>query len=561
MRMITRICAAALLAGCSATAMAATPAARLENLEEQIRALSQQVDALKAEAKQQQDALKQQADDLKTQQDEAKTREAAAKKVAATTAKPGIANGRLSLASADGNFSAALRALLQFDTGYYMQQGAAKSLPTAYGPDLSSGQNLRRVFLGLQGKVFGDWSYYFLYDFGGASTETQGHILYAYLQFDGLAPFAIRAGAFPPPINVEDSTASADLLFFERNSPSNLQRNIAGAEGRDAISVIYTGKDVFGAVSLTGNKVQDGVKALAAAGATAVPNYDEQTAVAGRFAWLPVNTADAHWLVGVNGLHVFKLPDLTANGASTLSTTPGATAAHSYALADLPEFSVDSNGISLVSTGAMGANHVTSWGLETAGNYQNFYGQAGYYSYAVKRAAIAYNVYSGAGTSTVQTVQPSDNSFNGWYVQASWVLTGEARNYNPASASWTAPKPAKNFSIKDGTWGAFELAARYSVLDLNSHALDDASVVTGWTNSGKTFTYYNTVRGGEQKIATVAVNWFLNPAVKLAAQYQYIDVTRLQVPGVVTTAGTPALPTKNGGQKLSTLGLRFQLAI
>ena len=39
--------------------------------------------------------------------------------------------------------------------------------------------------------------------------------------------------------------------FFERNSPSNLQRNIAGSEGRDGISVFYTGERIFGALSLT----------------------------------------------------------------------------------------------------------------------------------------------------------------------------------------------------------------------------------------------------------------------------------------------------------------------
>ncbi|GAA0560476.1 porin [Rhizomicrobium electricum] len=557
MKTITKTLVAAFLAGTSASALAASPDARLQALQDQITALSKQIDDIKADA-QKQDAA------LKAQQDEAKAREADAKKAAATAksvAKPGIANGRLSIASSDGDFSASIRSLLQTDFGYYMQGGGAKSLPTAYGPDLSSGVNLRRVFLGLQGKVFGDWSYYFLYDFGGPSVEQQGHILYAYLQFDGFAPWAIKVGAYAPPINIEDSTASADLLFFERNSPSNLQRNIAGAEGRDAISVIYAGERLFGAVSLTGNKVQDGSKALAAAGATATPNYDEQAAVAGRIAYMPISTADAHWIIGVNGLHVFKLPDLVPTGANNLSNTPGLTARSTYSLADLPEFSVDSNGTQLVSTGAMAAGHVTSWGLETAGNYQNFYGQAGYYSYAVKRSPIAYNVYSAASTFAAQTVQPSDNTFSGWYVQGSWVLTGESHVYNAASASFGAPKPAKNFSLKDGTWGAFELAARFSDLDLNSHTGNTDNVVSAWTGTSKTYTYYNTVRGGEQKIVTVALNWYLNPAIRMALQYQYIDVSRLQTPAAVTTTGTPTLPALKGGQKLNTLGMRFQLSI
>jgi phosphate-selective porin OprO and OprP len=560
MKTITKLMAAALLAGSSASALAAAPDARLQALQDQISQLSKQVDALKADADKQESAIRQQQDEAKTRADEAK-KQAATVAAVASAPKPGIANGRLSITSSDGNFSASLRSLLQLDAGYYMQGGGAKSLPTTYGPDLSSGGNLRRVFLGVQGKVFGDFSYYFLYDFGGASTETQGHILYAYMQYDGLAPWAVRVGAFAPPINIEDSTASADLMFFERNSPSNLQRNIAGAEGRDAISVIYAGERIFGAVSLTGNKIQDGVKALQVGSTAPAANYDEQAAVAGRLSYMPVSQSNAHWIVGVNALHVFKLPDLTANGAANLSTTPGATARSSYSLGDLPEFSVDSNGVQLVSTGALAAGHVTSWGVETAGNYENFYGQAGYYSYAVKRSPIAYNVFSGVGTSATQVLQPSNNGFNGWYLQGSWVLTGESRVYNQATASFGAPKPAKNFSIKDGTWGAFEFVARYSSLDLNSHADDATNVVTGWTGSGKTYTYYNTVRGGEQKIVTVGINWYMNPALRMALDYQYIDVSRLQTPAAVTTNGTPTLPTLNGGQKLSTIGLRFQLSI
>jgi phosphate-selective porin OprO/OprP len=557
MKTITKLLAAALLTGTSASALAASPDARLQALQDQITALSKQVDDIKAEA-QKQDAA------LKAQKDEANAREAEAKKQAAaakSTAKPGIANGRLSIASSDGDFSASIRALLQADFGYYMQGGGAKSLPTAYGPDLSSGANMRRVFLGLQGKVFGDWSYYFLYDFGGPSVEQQGHILYAYLQYDGLAPWAVKIGAYAPPINIEDSTASADLMFFERNAPSNLQRNIAGAEGRNAITVMYAGERLFGAVSLTGNKIQDGSKALAAAGATATPNYDEQLAVAGRLAYMPVSTADAHWIVGANGVHVFKLPDLVPTSAANQSNTPGTTARSTYTLGDLPEFSVDSNGIQLVNTGAMAAGHVTSWGLETAGNYQNFYGQAGYYSYAVKRSPIAYNVYSAAGTYAPGIVQPWDNTFTGWYVQGSWILTGESRVYSAATASFGGPKPAKNFSLKNGTWGAFELVARFSDLDLNSHTGNADNVVTAWTGANKTYTYYNTVRGGEQKIMTVGLNWYLNPAIRMALDYQYIDVSRLQAPAAVQTAGAPTLPTLNGGQKLSTIGMRFQLSI
>lgn len=556
MRSITVLCAAALLAGASPSALAATTASRIQDLEQQIQALSKQVEELKTSASQQEAAVKAEQEAVKQQQAEVQSQQAAFKKQASAP-KAGIANGRLSVSSADGNFTAAVRGLLQVDAGAYFQQGSAASLPAAYGPDLSSGTNLRRVFLGLQGKVFGDWSYYFLYDFGGPAVETQGHILYAYVQYDGLAPWAFRIGAYAPPINIEDQTSSADLMFFERNSPSNIQRGIAGAEGRDAVSVLYTGQRLFGALSLTGGKVQEGAKALG--GGTA--QYGEQLAVVGRLSYLPISTDDAHWIVGVNGLHVFQLQKYVRTGAASLDTTPGAPAKTSFAIGDLPEFSVDSNGTKLIATPTMPASHVSSWGMETAANYKNFYGQAGYYAYYVNRSPIAYNVYSAPSVYAPSIVQPGDNQFSGWYVQGSWILTGEQRGYSPASGSFTAPKPAKPFSLKDGGWGAFELVARFSDTNLNDRTNDASNVVTDWTPTARSYTYYNTVRGGEQKIFTFGINWYLNAVIRTSLDYQYIDISRLQTPGVVTTAGTPSLPMLNGGQTLSTVAFRTQLVL
>jgi len=462
--------------------------------------------------------------------------------------KPGIANGRLTVASADGNFTVAVRALLQEDWAYYSQSAAAKALPAAYGPDLSSGTNLRRAELGLQGKVFGDWSYFFLYEFGNPGTEAPGHILNSYLQYDGLAPWAFRAGVYAPPSNFEDSTSGADLMFLERNAPSNLQRGIAGSEGRDAISVLYMGDRLFGALSYTGGKVQDG------------PIFDEQQAVLGRIAYMAYANADAHLLVGANGMYVIKLPDAVASGGTTLATTPGATALSSVTLADCPEISVDSNAIKLVSTGSLPANHVSQWGVETAGNYQNYYGQAGYYAFEVDRTPVAYTTYSSATTSATTIAYPSNNRLSAWYVQASWTLTGESKGYNQATAAFTSPKPAKPFSLVNGGWGAWELVARYSDLNLNDHVNDTSKVITNWTDaSTRTYTYYGTVRGGDQRIATFGVNWYPNSAVRIALDYQLIDVSRVQPPESVTTAGMPTLPVVNGGQNLQTVAMRMQI--
>lgn len=503
--------------------------ARIRSLEEQVQALSDQViDLKRSTGAQYEDVQKQQA----------------------SQAKLSIANGRPTFTSADGDFSAAIRALVQYDYAYYMQGASAKTLPAAYGPDLSSGSNFRRVYLGLQGKLFGDWSYNLNFDFGGSGgTEQPGHIQSVYLEYDGLAPWALRVGAYPPPANIEDGTGSGDTIFLERNSPSNLQRGLAGGDGRDTVSLLYASGKVFGAVSYTGGKVQD----------SAV--FDEQQAVLGRFAYLFDFGPGARLLVGVNGTHIFKLPDALPNGAASLATTPGTTALNSITLSDPPELTVDSNGIKLANTGSLAANHLTQWGVETAGTFGPLYAQAGYYSFGVNRAKVAYRTYTSATAFATTVVQPSNNFFSAWYVQAAWALTGEPRSYNTANGAFTPPKPTT--SVGHGGWGAWELAARYSNLNLNSHALDSAALITNWTGATtQTYSFYNTVRGGDQRIATLGLNWYASNSIRFAFDYQWIDVKRLQTPAAVTlTSGTPILPTANGGQNLQTLAFRAQFAL
>ncbi len=518
--------------GTSAPPAAASTAAtdeKIKDLQDQIQGLSDQIVDLKR-------STGDQYTDVQNQQ--------------ASLVKVSLANGRPTFSSADGQFTAAIRTLVQFDWAYYAQGGGAKSLPAAYGPDLSSGSNFRRVYLGLQGKVFGDWSYNINFDFGGSSgTETPGHIQSIYLQYDGFGPLAFRIGAYPPPANIEDGTGSGDTIFLERNSPSNLQRGLAGGDGRDAATVLYTGDRFFGALSYTGGKAQDAAV------------FDEQQAFLGRASYLLVSDTDTHLLVGVNGTHIFKLPDAVANGTAVLATTPGATALSSISLADPPELTVDSGGLRLANTGSLPANHLTQWGLEAAGNYQSFYAQGGYYSYGVDRAPVAYKTYTSATTSGTTIFQPSNNTFSGWYAQAAWTLTGEERTYNPAIGAFSPPKPTT--SVGHGGWGAWELAARFSDLNLNSHALDSTALITNWTGaSTQTYTFTNTVRGGNQRIFTAALNWYVSTAIRFAFDYQYIDVSRLQTPATVTiSSGTPTLGTLNGGQTANTFALRAQLSL
>jgi len=541
-----------------------SPDPRVGVLEQQLRDVERQLTEIKAAQ-----AKNDYSDAVTDLKRSASAQYADLDKTVSALPKSSIDNGRLQFTSADGRFSAALRALVQFDTGYYMQEHSANLLPAVYGNNFSSGSNFRRVYLGLQGRVFSDWSYNMNFDFGGSGgTETPGHIQSIYLEYDGVAPWALRIGAYPPPSNLEDATASGDTIFLERNAPSDFQRNLAGGDGRDAISVIYAAPTVYGALSFTGDKVQDGAKALAAAGATAAPNFDEQQGLVGRLAWLPIAQDDAHWLVGVNGTYIVKLPELVANGLPNLSNTPGAAALNSISLSEVPELTFDSNGYTLASTGALNANHVSQWGVETAGNWKSLYGQAGYYGFEVDRSQVAY-----ATTTGTQIVQPKADHFSGWYLQGTWLLTGEERLYNPATGAFTPPRVENPLNFNNGTWGAFELATRYSDLDLNDHANDTSDVMianaSGSPAGTHTYDFYNAVRGGNQRIFTAGFNWYPNNAIHFAFNYELIQNSKLQsgsspnpLTGVtLATTGAAVPPTVNGGQNLSAVALRAQLSL
>ena len=90
-----------------------------------------------------------------------------------------------------------------------------------------------------------------------------------------------------------------------------------------------------------------------------------------------------------------------------------------------------------------------------------------------------------------------DPTFDGWYGQLSYTLTGEHRIYSRSTGSFRGIKPR-------GRWGAVELAARYSELDL----IDE------------------TVRGGRAKDMTIGINWYLRDGVRLMFNYVKVDAKR-----------------------------------
>lgn len=452
---------AALIAGVSllATAGAAsaqtapsTPeeaAARIAALEAQLQTLQQQVADLKA-------ATAASLKDVRAAQ-------------SATTVS--IAAGRPTIASGDGAYSATLHGVMQLDAAQYFQD---KNLPAVLGNarDLNNGTNFRRARLGVDGKFAKYFDYSILLDFGGAGADGAGQLQELFVQYN-YAPFKIRVGAYAPNLGLEDAASTNGSLFPERPSAAEAARGLAGADRRIALQgqVVQDRWILSGAV--TGAKAGDG------------QTFDEQLGYLGRFAFVPVKGPDYLIHLGAN-----------ASVVATPAQSTALTGAYAVTIQDRPELRVD--GQQLISTGAIDAKGARHFGLEAAAQKKGLLIQGEYFDYKIDRRNAAAGV--------------TDPKFTGWYVEGGWVLTGEARKYNPNTFAFDAPAIANPFDPKAGKWGAWELAGRYSVLDLNHH---ENATLAG-----------DRVRGGEQTIWTVGLNWFPNSVTKFSVDYLDVDVDR-----------------------------------
>ncbi|HEV2530132.1 OprO/OprP family phosphate-selective porin [Phenylobacterium sp.] len=438
-----------------------------------------------------------------------------------------ILAGKPSIQSADGRFSATLHGVMQFDVAQYLQadpgpvtadfrRGAAAA-DTAHARDLSSGSNFRRARIGFDGKVYGDIEYQVLFEFGGAGEEDAGHVQELWLQYSGLKPFHLRIGAYPPSIGLEDQGPTNGQPFVERPAEADMTRSLAGGDFREAGEVWAAGERWYANAAITGRLV--GVVNSQATGVS--QPFDSQLGYIGRLVYLPVLTDDALVHVGVHGAYVARPAD--AGGPDVVAGR------YPITIQERPELRVD--GTRLVSTGAIDARHASVAGLEFAAQYANLWVEGEYDRFTIERRLAPVGV--------------SNPRFTGFYVEASWILTGEKRRYNTGNFSFDGPPVDHPLSLTDGTWGALELAARYSDIDLNYHP-----------GAPGTAPPADAVRGGDQRIVTLGANWYLNPVVRFMLEVQDVRVDRLSPSA--TTFQTPV--GAQVGQHYHAVALRSQMA-
>lgn len=109
--------------------------------------------------------------------------------------------------------------------------------------------------------------------------------------------------------------------------------------------------------------------------------------------------------------------------------------------------------------------------------------------------------------SNVRSSAFNDPSFKGYYVVASYVLTGEMRQYNKRSGIFNRIKVANG--VNSGGWGELEVYSRWSSFDLSDKSID----------------------GGEMNTFSLGINWSPISAIQVNLNYRYSTLDRFDQKG------------------------------
>ncbi len=293
---------------------------------------------------------------------------------------------------------------------------------------------LRRARLNIKAKISDNWKAKLQFDFAG--DDEFAEVKDAYVEYSGWKVMDIIAGQDKEPFGLEELTSSKNLSFIERSLVSSAfapGRNLGiSLKGNDAIINWHAG------VYQAETREDDG----------------DTYAVTGRLTAMPWKTDTGFFHLGVSG---------------------------SYRDYDGEEFEIKESAQihtadNIVFSDEIDTDHLLLYGIEAA------FG-TGPFSFAAE--------YMMADVNAVK--KDDDATFDGYYLGASWFLTGETRPFK--NGVWRRVKPKSPY-------GAWELVTRYSYLDAAEN------------NFGTTADTY-----------TLGVNWHINSNVRLMTDYMHLWLT------------------------------------
>jgi phosphate-selective porin OprO/OprP len=350
----------------------------------------------------------------------------------------------LKLKTMDGNFALKIGGRVMLD---YAAISADDELASVIGSSdfedhVQDGTEFRRARMFMSGSVYGNTGYKLQIDFADNEVTLKD----AYLAIKELLPWSIKIGQFKEPFSLEELTSSKYITFMERAMPVSMapSRNVG-------IQVSDHAMD---------KRMTWAIGAFWDADDSAETNTEEGAAITGRITGLPVYGQDGAQLVHVGAGASLRSPE-----EAQYKFRPNIHQAEK-----------------LLETMKVATDSVLLVGLEAAWVSGPFSVQGEY---------IQADIEGDTGDPDVDV--------DGYYVFASYFLTGEHRPYKTSAGSFSRVKPINNFNPDEGGWGAWEAAARYD------HVEGDVASTA------------------EMDAITLALNWYLNPNMRI--MWNYVNST------------------------------------
>ena len=425
------------------TAQAAVDDARIEKLEAQLRAMQAELEALKAE---QAKITREAAPAVDKKQVETMV-----DKILAERPRPEMAPGDfrvfwkegLRFETQDGDFKLKIGGRIYNDWGWMRQDSDVKrhtKLDATTIGDQLDGTEFRTARLYVAGTMYDNVDFKAQYDFAEAENKFKD----VYLGFRDLPIGYLKVGHFKEPFGLEELTSSRFVTFMERSLANAF---VPGRNTGFMLSSTIPDKHITWAAGVFRDAGDHGE-------GSSEGGYN----LTGRLTALPWYEDKGAKLLHVGAAYSYRTPKTTL----AYDSEPEAHLASDY-----------------VETSTITTNHAHVFGLESALVSGPFSLQGEYMFADLDR-----------------TDSTTNANFDGFYIQGSYFLTGEHRNYKTSSGAFDRVKPKENFKYGAGL-GAWEVALRYSQIDLSD----------------------NSISGDKLKDITAGLNWYINPNMRIMWNY------------------------------------------
>ena len=369
---------------------------------------------------------------------------------------PSWKNG-LYFESASGDFRARFGGRIEQD---WLWITGDDGLETAVGT-LEDGVFFRRARIQGNGTIYGIIDYFAEFEFAPVENIVFQDV---WIQLNQLGWIGkLRAGHLKVPFGLDNETSARHLTFLERSAVHD-----AFQQEYDPGIMVWNNffnDDFRYAVSYLRFDPRESGTSLG----------NGQHSFAARVSGAPFHSQDDRRLIHLGG--AIRINDATTDNSSGLD---------GFRFRARPEFR---NTPRYVDTGFFEADGAVFLGAEAAIVADSFSLQGEYVSTMVSDAV------------SPALVPLGDVHFSGYYVQASYFLTGEHRPYSRSNGAFgriNPINPVKKLGSSGICWGgAMELKARYSHVDLIDGSID----------------------GGELENGILGLNWYLVPNAKVMCDY------------------------------------------